>query len=59
MNNNKKISTMLIIVQRDFNFVSNKSRDFNSTNNKKILTLQAPLKDLNSATNSKKIEQLC
>jgi hypothetical protein len=50
---------MPIIVQRDFNFVSNKSRDFNSTNNKKILTLQAPLKDLNSATNSKKIEQLC
>jgi hypothetical protein len=51
---------MPIVVQRDFNSASSKSRDFSSSNNnKKISTLQAPPRDFNFVNNNKKIEQFC
>jgi hypothetical protein len=59
ISSSKKISTMPITIQRNFNSIRSNSRDFSFVNNNKdISTLQAPPRELNSISNNKKIEQL-
>jgi hypothetical protein len=60
ISSSKKISTMSITTQRNFNSIRSNSRDFSFVNNNKnISTLQAPPRDFSFVSNNKKIEQLC